>query len=114
VRCAAAGFADFTPLVLHGGLEGCLYTDTVTCNNSPSGVYQEVGRELIVASLNCGPVRTFTTNFRFEATYDPDISISPKTARNHVSNVFTKLQVRDRNEAKERARRAGLGGNGTH
>lgn len=35
--------------------------------------------------------------------------ISTKTVRNHVSNVFTKLQVRDRSEAVERARRAGLG-----
>jgi DNA-binding NarL/FixJ family response regulator len=40
------------------------------------------------------------------------LSISPKTVRNHVSNVFTKLQVRDRNEAMERARRAGLGSQG--
>jgi DNA-binding NarL/FixJ family response regulator len=38
--------------------------------------------------------------------------VSPKTVRNHVSNVFTKLQVTDRSEAVERARRAGLGGAG--
>jgi DNA-binding NarL/FixJ family response regulator len=30
--------------------------------------------------------------------------------RNHVSNVFTKLQVTDRAEAILRARHAGLGG----
>lgn len=36
--------------------------------------------------------------------------VSPKTVRNHVSNVFTKLQVTDRAEAVDRARRAGLGG----
>jgi len=35
--------------------------------------------------------------------------ISTKTVRNHVSSVFTKLQVQDRSEAIERARRAGLG-----
>jgi DNA-binding NarL/FixJ family response regulator len=35
--------------------------------------------------------------------------VSPKTVRNHVSNVFTKLQVTDRAEAIVRARRAGLG-----
>ncbi len=35
--------------------------------------------------------------------------ISPKTVRNHVSNVLSKLQVADRAEAIIRARRAGLG-----
>jgi DNA-binding NarL/FixJ family response regulator len=35
--------------------------------------------------------------------------VSPKTVRNHVSNVFSKLQVTDRVEAVLRARRAGLG-----
>lgn len=37
------------------------------------------------------------------------LSVSPKTVRNHVSNVFTKLQVSDRSEAIVRARKAGLG-----
>ncbi len=35
--------------------------------------------------------------------------LSAKTVRNHISNVFTKLQVTDRAEAIVRARRAGLG-----
>ena len=35
--------------------------------------------------------------------------LSEKTVRNHVSNVFGKLQVADRAEAVARARDAGLG-----
>lgn len=35
--------------------------------------------------------------------------LSPKTVRNHVSSIFTKLQVGDRSEAIGRARSAGLG-----
>ncbi|HEU4567592.1 MAG TPA: response regulator transcription factor [Marmoricola sp.] len=37
------------------------------------------------------------------------LSLSHKTVRNNVSNIFTKLQVADRSEAIVRARRAGLG-----
>jgi DNA-binding NarL/FixJ family response regulator len=35
--------------------------------------------------------------------------VSPKTVRNHVSNIFTKLQVADRAQAIVRAREAGMG-----
>lgn len=35
--------------------------------------------------------------------------LSPKTVRNHVSNILTKLQVADRAQAITRAREAGLG-----
>ena len=38
-----------------------------------------------------------------------DLSLSPKTVRNHVSNIFAKLQVADRAQAIVRARDAGLG-----
>jgi DNA-binding NarL/FixJ family response regulator len=42
------------------------------------------------------------------------LQLSPKTIRNHVSNVFTKLQVADRAEAIIRAHQAGLGKVETH
>jgi DNA-binding NarL/FixJ family response regulator len=38
-----------------------------------------------------------------------ELFIAPKTARNHVSNIFAKLHVADRAEAIVRARKAGLG-----
>jgi DNA-binding NarL/FixJ family response regulator len=44
---------------------------------------------------------------------NPDIAarlvLSPKTVRNHVTNILSKLQVADRSEAVMRAREAGLG-----
>ena len=39
--------------------------------------------------------------------------LSPKTIRNHVSNIFSKLQVATRSEAIIKAREAGLGGQDT-
>ena len=46
---------------------------------------------------------------RSNADITEALVLSPKTVRNHVSNVFSKLQVRDRAEAIVRAREAGLG-----
>jgi DNA-binding NarL/FixJ family response regulator len=37
------------------------------------------------------------------------LALSPKTVRNHISNIFTKLQVLDRAQAIVKARQAGLG-----
>jgi DNA-binding NarL/FixJ family response regulator len=44
------------------------------------------------------------------ATIAHELMISLKTVRNHVSNMFTKLQVSDRSAAIVKAREAGLGG----
>ena len=40
------------------------------------------------------------------------LGLSEKTVRNHVSNIFSKLQVADRVQAILRAREAGLGKRG--
>ena len=44
------------------------------------------------------------------ATIAHELGISLKTVRNHVSHIFTKLQVTDRSAAIVKAREAGLGG----
>jgi DNA-binding NarL/FixJ family response regulator len=44
------------------------------------------------------------------ATIAHELMISLKTVRNHVSNIYTKLQVSDRSAAIVKARNAGLGG----
>ncbi len=69
-------FADFTPLVLTGDLDGCLYTNILTSTDrgAPSGIYIETGREVVVASLNGGPLGTFETTYRFESKWDTDVS----------------------------------------
>ncbi|WP_134101352.1 LuxR C-terminal-related transcriptional regulator [Kribbella pratensis] len=45
------------------------------------------------------------------ATIAHELMISLKTVRDHVWNIFTKLQVPDRSTAIVKARQAGLGGN---
>jgi DNA-binding NarL/FixJ family response regulator len=44
------------------------------------------------------------------ATIAHELMISLKTVRNHVSNIFAKLQVSERSQAIVKAREAGLGG----
>lgn len=46
---------------------------------------------------------------RSNAEITAQLVLAPKTIRNHVSNIFAKLQVRDRAEAIVRARDAGMG-----
>jgi DNA-binding NarL/FixJ family response regulator len=43
------------------------------------------------------------------ATIAKQLSLSPKTVSNYVSNIFSKLQVADRAQAMLRAKQAGLG-----
>jgi hypothetical protein len=76
--CAPAptGYADIPPVVMTGSLQGCWYTDIVTVhdNGSPSGVYQERGKEIFVAIVNNVPVGTFATTYKFSSKWDPNVS----------------------------------------
>jgi hypothetical protein len=56
-------------VIMHGDLEGCLYTFVETAESSPSGTYRETGTELFVGSTSEG-AGTFETTYRFEAKYE--------------------------------------------
>ena len=72
-----AGYDDFTDFtqVMTGSLVGCWYTniETTRDNGAPSGVYIESGEEIFVGTLD-GEDGTFTTTYKFESKWDPDVS----------------------------------------
>jgi DNA-binding NarL/FixJ family response regulator len=55
-------------------------------------------------------ILTLIAQRRSNADIAAQLVLSPKTVRNHVSNILSKLQVADRVEAMMAARAAGLGG----
>jgi DNA-binding NarL/FixJ family response regulator len=55
-------------------------------------------------------ILSFIADGKTNAEIAEKLVISMKTVRNHVSNIFSKLQVADRAQAAIRAREAGLGG----
>jgi DNA-binding NarL/FixJ family response regulator len=55
-------------------------------------------------------ILSFIADGQTNAEIAEKLVISTKTVRNHVSNIFSKLQVADRAQAAIRAREAGLGG----
>jgi DNA-binding NarL/FixJ family response regulator len=55
-------------------------------------------------------ILSFIANGQTNGEIAEKLVISMKTVRNHVSNIFSKLQVVDRAQAAIRAREAGLGG----
>lgn len=57
-------------------------------------------------------ILSFIADGQTNAEIAEKLVISMKTVRNHVSNIFSKLQVADRAQAAIRAREAGLGGPG--
>lgn len=98
VAAVAGGEAIFGPSVARRVLEWFAAPRPVT----PGAVFPQLTeREHQVLDLVAAG--------RNNADIASALFLSPKTVRNHVSNVFTKLAVADRAEAIVRAREAGLG-----
>jgi DNA-binding NarL/FixJ family response regulator len=98
IESVARGDAVFGPAVASRVLS---YLTRPLSARDPVLFPELTGREREVLAL----VARGMTNGEIART----LVVSPKTVRNHVSNVFTKLQVRDRAEAVLRARGAGMG-----
>jgi DNA-binding NarL/FixJ family response regulator len=98
VRAVASGEAHFGPRIAQR-LMGFFSAP------KPS-VLSEVFPELTARERE---ILGFIAQGRSNAEIARRLFLSPKTVRNHVSNIFTKLRVADRAQAIVRAREAGLG-----
>ena len=97
VKAAAAGEAVFSPAIARRIAR--FFTAAPSDRMAPFPQLTERERELlelIAQGMN-------------NAAIAARLFLSMKTVRNHVSNIFTKLQVADRAQAIVRARDAGLG-----
>jgi DNA-binding NarL/FixJ family response regulator len=97
IEAVAAGEAIFGPVVARR-----LMQHFATPGSAATPFPELSERELEILELIARGLANQTITDR--------LGIAPKTVRNHVSNIFGKLQVRDRAEAVVRAREAGLGG----
>ncbi len=98
IRAVASGEAIFSRTIA----QRLIHYFSSTKPSGPSGIFPQLtDREREILALIA------------QGYKNPEIAehltLSPKTVRNHVSNIFSKLQVADRAQAILRAREAGLG-----
>lgn len=98
IRAACAGEAIFGPEIAARVIDH-FATGTASSGAATFPSLTERERE-VLALLAYG---------KGNATIAHELMISLKTVRNHVSNIFTKLQVSDRSSAMLKARKAGFG-----
>lgn len=97
IRAAAAGEAIFGPEIAHRVIAHFASAAPIGADAFPTLTDRE--RD-VLARIAAG---------KGNAAIAHDLMITLKTVRNHVSNIFTKLQVNDRSAAIVKAREAGLG-----
>lgn len=100
IRAVAAGEAIFGPAVARR------ISDYFGNQSQPSAVPSDPFPELTDRE---GQVLEMMASGQNNTVIAQRLSLSPKTVRNHASNIFTKLLVADRAQAIIRARDAGLG-----
>jgi DNA-binding NarL/FixJ family response regulator len=101
VRAVAAGEAHFGPEIAKRLMD--FFSEPKPA--SPEDIFPELSaREVEILDL----IAQGHSNAKIAAR----LYVSPKTVGNHISHIFTKLQVADRAHAIIRAREAGLGRDG--
>jgi DNA-binding NarL/FixJ family response regulator len=121
MRAGARGY------VLKGADQGVLLRAVRAVANGESLFSPEIATRLMQFFANLEPasrpeifpelterereILSFIADGQTNAEIAENLVISMKTVRNHVSNIFSKLQVADRAQAAIRAREAGLGSN---
>ncbi len=99
IRAVASGEAIFGPAVARRLM---VYFAAPRTGLAPQAFPELTEREREILELIARGINNLAITQR--------LGLSPKTVRNHVSNIFSKLQVADRAEAIVRAREAGMGG----
>jgi DNA-binding NarL/FixJ family response regulator len=98
IQAVAGGEAIFGPAIARRGI------DFFAAGSAPRPLPELTDREREVLEL--------VARGHSNPAIARQLVLSPKTVKNHVSNIFAKLAVADRAEAIAKARRAGLGGTG--
>ena len=98
IRAVGGGEAIFSPAVAARLID---YFGNIRPTTPPKVFPELSDREREILALIAGGARN--------ADIADRLVLSPKTVRNHVSNILSKLQVADRSQAAIRAREAGLG-----
>lgn len=98
IRAVASGEAIFSPLIANRLFH---YFSSLNRKDSNDFFPELTERERQVLTLIAKGINNSAIAER--------LGLSPKTVRNHVSNIFNKLQVADRAQAIIRAREAGMG-----
>ena len=106
IRAAASGEAIFSPTITRRLTEYFARPGTDHIASADRAFSNLTEREHEILSLMA---EGYTNNAIASRLY-----LSPKTVRNYVSSIFTKLQVSDRSQAIVHAREAGLGTRGDY